>query len=82
MFNFKYKLIIKRINHFVFACTIIVLAYCLFNDNPYQNILFIWVDFIVYIGAMTYLFDDAQANKYNESEKKFVRRIETSDLWD
>ena len=73
----------KRINrfYFVFACAIAVLAYCLFNDNPYQNTLFILVDFIAYIGAMTYLLDDVQANKYNESEKKFVRWVETSDLW-
>ena len=73
----------KRINrfYFVFACAIAVLAYCLFNDNPYQNTLFILVGFIAYIGAMTYLLDDAQANKYNESEKKFVRWVETSDLW-
>ena len=74
----------KRINrfYFVFACVIAVLVYCLFNDNPYQNVLFILVGFIAYIGAMAYLLDDAQANKYNESEKKFVRWMETSDLWD
>ena len=73
----------KRINrfYFVFACTIAVLAYCLFNDNPYQNALFILVGFIAYIGAMTYLLDDAQVNKYNESEKKFVRWMKTFDLW-
>ena len=73
----------KRINrfYFVFDCVIAVLVYCLFNDNPYQNALFILVGFIAYIGAMAYLFDDAQANKYNESEKKFVRWMETSDLW-
>lgn len=73
----------KRINrfYFVFACVIVVLVYCLFNDNPYQNILFILAGFIAYTGAMAYLFDDAQANKYNESEKKFVRWMETSDLW-
>ena len=73
----------KRINrfYFVFACAITVLAYCLFNNNPYQNALFILVGFIAYIGAMTYLLDDAQVKKYNESEKKFVRWIKTSDLW-
>ena len=73
----------KRINrfYFVFACAIAVLAYCLFNNNPYQNALFILVGFIAYIGAMDYLLDDAQVNKYNESEKKFVRWMETSDLW-
>ena len=73
----------KRINrfYFVFACVIAVLVYCLFNGNPYQNTLFILVGFIAYIGAMAYLFDDAQVNKYNESEKKFVRWMETSDLW-
>ena len=77
------KLIMKRINrfYFVFACAIAVLVYCLFNNNPYQNALFILVGFIAYTGAMAYLFDDAQANKYNESEKKFVRWVETSDLW-
>ena len=73
----------KRINrfYFVFACVIVVLVYCLFNDNPYQNILFILAGFIAYTVAMAYLFDDAQANKYNESKKKFVRWMETSDLW-
>lgn len=73
----------KRINrfYFVFACAIAVLAYCLFNDNPYQNAFFIGVGFIAYIGAMTYLLDDSQAERYNESEKRFVRWMETSDLW-
>ena len=73
----------KRINrfYFVFACAIAVLVYCLFNDSPYQNALFILVGFIAYIGAMAYLFDDSQVNKYNESEKKFVRWMETSGLW-
>lgn len=73
----------KRINrfYFVFTCAIAVLVYCLFNNNPYQNILFILVGFIAYISAMIYLLDDAQVNKYNESEKKFVRWMKTSDLW-
>ena len=73
----------KRINrfYFVFACVIAVLVYCLFKDNPYQNTLFVLVGFIAYIGAMAYLLDDAPANKYNESEKKFVRWMEISDLW-
>ena len=73
----------KRINrfYFVFACVIAVLVYCIFKDKPYQNALFILVGFIAYIGAMAYLLDDAQANKYNESENKFVRWMETSDLW-
>ena len=43
--------------------------------------LFILVGFIAYTGAMAYLFYDSQVNKYNESEKKFVRWMKTSDFW-
>lgn len=68
----------KSINRFyvVFACTIAVLVYCFFNTNPYQNVFFISMACAGYIAAMAYLFDDRQAEKYNESEKKFIKWLD------
>lgn len=68
----------KRINrfYFVFACTIVVLVYCFFNTNPYQNVFFLSMACAGYIVAMAYLFDDRQAEKYNESEKKLIKWLD------
>lgn len=68
----------EHINKFyiTFAGLAIILASCITSNNQYQNAIIIIVTIAIFIGIMAYMLDDAQENNYNESENKFIDKLD------